>query len=88
MTNRPAHISEATWLRMPWHARERAVRAVVQAQRTTAASAAPILPARHRKVRIHRVEPGCWEITNGVSTARTASAQVAWRLLDHLTRTR
>jgi hypothetical protein len=92
MTDRPPHISEADWLRMSWHARQKAQRAAgiplsvvddeeLDAPRMTKA------PQPRRRIRIHRIEPRCWEITDGVSTARTASAEAAWRLLAHLGRT-
>lgn len=86
---RPPHISAADWARMPWYARMRAERrAGFHLVPTLQETPVPSTPSVARtKVRIYRVEPGCWEITNGLTTARTATAAGAWRLLEHLART-
>ena len=88
-TPRPPHISSKDWAAMPWYARMRASRRaglhIVVADEQAPAPEPTTRPAP--KVRVYRVQPGCWEITNGVSTARTATAQAAWRLLDTLRRT-
>jgi hypothetical protein len=44
-------------------------------------------PMPRVKVRVYRIAPGCWEVTNGLTTARTSSAEAAWRLLADLERT-
>ena len=84
---RPSHITQADWDRMPWYAREKAVRAIVRTSHLTVAAMPRAPKPRRRKIRIYRVESHCWEITDGVNTARTASAEAAWRLLDYLRRT-
>lgn len=86
---RPAQITEEQWQRMSWHARQRAARrAGLYLVPTYQETLVPTKPTvRQPKVRIYRVAPGCWEISNGVSTARTASAEAAWRLLAALGRT-
>lgn len=87
--DRPTHISAQDWQRMSWHARQRAAHRagtyLVPTYQETHVTREPAL--RRPKVRIYRIAPGCWEISNGVSTARTATAQAAWRLLDMLGRT-
>jgi len=84
--DRPSHINPVDWERMPWHARQRAVRTlVVEARRTLKPAPAPEPPIK-RRIRVYRVDRGCWEITDGVSTARTVTAQAAWRLLARLGR--
>lgn len=89
MVSRPPHIRADDWRHMSWHAREKAQRAA-GIPRLTVVDEAPDRPrtARaprlRRRIRVYRVEPCCWEITDGVSTARAASAEVAWRLLAHL----
>lgn len=87
--DRPTHISAQDWQRMSWHARQRAARRagiyLVPTYQETLVTRKPT--ARQPKVRIYRVAPGCWEISNGVSTARTATARAAWGLLDMLSRT-
>jgi len=92
MDQRPDNISPATWLRMPWHARQKAQRAagiplIVVEDEQPDTPRMTKAPQPRRRIRIHRVEPQCWEITDGVSTARTASAEAAWRLLTDLGRT-
>ena len=45
----------------------------------------PVVPAAlpsHRRAQVRRLEPGLWELTNGVSTALTFSAQAAWDLIN------
>jgi hypothetical protein len=87
---RPPHITVADWQRMSWHARQRAAhRAGLYIVPTHQETLVRQTPANKRqpKVRVYRVAPGCWEITNGISTARTATAQAAWRLFQHLGRT-
>lgn len=87
--DRPPHISPQDWQAMSWHARQRAAHRagiyLVPTYQETLVTPKPTV--RRPKVRIYRVAPGCWEITNGLSTARTATAQAAWRLLDMLGRT-
>lgn len=84
---RPPHINGIDWQRMSWHARQRAVRRA--GLHLVSMPQEPSMPAGQppRRVRVYRVEPGCWEISNGVSAARVMTAEAAWRLLDHLART-
>ncbi|MFM1964920.1 MAG: hypothetical protein RL134_645 [Actinomycetota bacterium] len=87
---RPPHISQVDWDRMPWYAREKAARragtAIVVVGEQPDRPKMPKAAKQRRRIRIYRVEPYCWEITNGVSTARTFSAEAAWRLLEHCAR--
>lgn len=83
---RPTHISPHDWQAMSWHARQRARRrAGLTLVPALTEPPMPRTPTLQRpKVRIYRLEPGCWEITNGISTARTATAEAAWRLIQLL----
>lgn len=84
---RPPNISEADWARMPWYARERAVRRRSSTVRVTVEAMPRATTRVKRRVRIYKGADGWWEMTNGVSTARFPSAKAAWSLLAHLERT-
>lgn len=84
---RPPNISEADWARMPWYAREKAVRRRSSTVRVTVEAMPRTTTRVKRRVRIYKRADGWWEMTNGVSTACTATAAGAWSLLAHLERT-
>jgi hypothetical protein len=85
---RPDNISPEDWERMPWYAREKAQRRhsvrTVKARSSMPHATTKQTGKPKRRIRVYRVEPGYWEVTDGVSTARTATAQAAWSLLARL----
>jgi len=79
---RPEQIAPVDWYRMSWYSRQRAYRHLGLSTLPDVEES-PERP-QHSKLRIHKTADGWWEITNGVSIARTTTVQAAWALVARM----